>query len=139
MESSPFKELAAVNMSTYFPFGVSPSSVTNISYSVTAVTASVALPNISATTALFAAVVVTPPASGVAGADASCSPALAPAGATGATGATGAIGANLLSACPPGTKECPVGVTAAGYMRVCIEYGACSPAQFNCPSGSYLY
>jgi hypothetical protein len=126
-------------MSTYFPFGVSPSSVTNISYSVTAVTASVALPNISATTALFAAVVVTPPASGVAGADASCSPALAPAGATGATGATGAAGANLLSACPPGTKECPVGVTAAGYMRVCIEYGACSPAQFNCPSGSYLY
>jgi hypothetical protein len=119
-------------MSTYFPFGISPSTVTSISYSVTATTASVAYsPSISATTALFAASVITPAATGAAGADAVCSPALAPTGATGATGAAGVSGSSLTS-CPPGTKECSI-TPPTGYAKVCIEYGACDPAYFTCP------
>ena len=132
MGLSPFKERVAINMSTYFPFGISPSSVTTINYAVTATTASAASTSaISATTTLHAVSTSTTPPAGAAGIDAVCSPSLAPTGPAGATGATGAQGASLTS-CPPGTIEC-VSLSKPGYAKVCIEYGACNPAYYTCP------
>lgn len=103
-------------MSYYFPFGGSEATTTqNISYSLSATTASAPTSNtITAITTSFASAVINSPTAGTAGTNvtlsdcqtsASLNPSLLVSGSAGLQGPTGSKGTDILT-CPPGTVRC---------------------------------
>ena len=135
-------------MSYYFPFGNSSLVVnTNVSYSISAVTASrPQFASIVVPTASFVTSVINAPASGTIGVHKSASDctSTSPVGAQGVTGQQGDMGSSY-TVCPPGTKECPGLFTslslfvnpnrASGsqFSIVCIETAGYVYSSVGCP------
>jgi len=135
-------------MSYFFPFGNAEAiSVTSISQSFSAATASFILNSVVVPTASFATSTTNVPPNGTTGAsilEEACTDTPA-AGNTGPTGPSGPLGTDVTS-CPPGTKECPGLFTslslfvnpnrASGsqFSIVCIETAGYILATIGCPN-----
>lgn len=143
-------------MSYYFPLGGAEAiTITNVSTSFTAITASVPYPaTITALTASYATAVKTAPANGTAGAnqDPNLCGTSTTKGANGVQGPTGSVGTDNVT-CPNGTVECPGLVTSLSmalpgfpnginfvrpsgskFSKVCMEIPVgCTSATATCP------